>query len=124
MTTDQDIFARPSIFAGARAPEALTCVITSGERDINLNSVSSVRFRVRIGQGDDDRIWYAVIVSRRSDKMTIRHGFDVDGVETRTPGRYRIIPELVFHTDPVDPGDPPIPDGIIRCEAFYLGVKP
>jgi len=124
MTTDQDIFARPAIFAGARAPEALNCIVNIGEREIDLNTVSSVRFRVRIGQGNDDRIWTAVIVKRRSDKMTIRHVFDTAGVETRTPGRYRIIPELVFHVEPADPEDPPIPDGIVRCEAFYLGVKP
>jgi hypothetical protein len=123
MTTDKDQFAQPSIFAGARAPEGLNCVVVPGASGLNLATVTSVRFRVRSGTTDDDRIWPATIVAQRSDRLVARHEFDAAGVETRNPGRYRIIPELIFHTEPAAPDDPPIPDGVRRAAAFYLGVS-
>lgn len=124
MTTDRDQFAQPSIFAGARAPEGLNCVIVPGSSGLNLSTVSSVRFRVRVGSSDADTIWLATIVTQRSDRLVARHEFDSAGVETRGAGRYRIIPELVFHREPTNPGDPPILDGVRRAAAFYLGVSP
>jgi hypothetical protein len=112
MTTDQDIFARPSIFAGARAPERLVAIVTPGERVVDLTTVTAVRFRVRGATIGDDQVWTTTIVQQRGDRIRVEHIFDADGAETRNPGRYRIIPELI------------LPDGVLRAEAFYLGVKP
>lgn len=125
MTTVGDTFAQPSIFAGARSPEAINCTINAGSSGLDLTEVTSVRFRVRCGGTDiGDRIWDTTILVQRSDRLIVRHVFDTDGVEVRIPGRYLVIPELVYHQEPADPGDDPIPDGIRRAKPFYFGVKP
>jgi hypothetical protein len=113
MTQENDIFARPSVFAGARAPQGVTVVVTPGKRNINLLSVTAVRFRVRIGlDANTDRVWSTSVSVQRCDKLVATHQFDSAGLDTSKPGRYRLIPELV------------VPTGIVQCAAFYLGVKP
>ena len=120
MTLDRDQFAQPSIFQKARAPEALN--ITIGPALLDLSLVTSVRLRVRIPGNPQDILWTTAIVTQRRDVLVVRHTFDVQGNETAIAVRYRIIPELVYHTEPVPPVTTPIPDGIRRCSPFYLGV--
>jgi hypothetical protein len=118
-------FAQPSIFARAKAPEGLTCEIRPGPDALDLSLVTSVRLRVRIGaRSDVDAVWTTTILQQRIDKLVVRHVFDVAGLETVTPGRYRIIPELIYHREPTPPATTPIPDGVRRAAAFYLSVAP
>lgn len=109
--SSQDQFAQPAIYAGAKAPEGVEIAIVPGGSGVDLTTVMDVTLRVHNGIGDDV-LWDTTILSQRWDRLVVRHTFDSDGVDTRTPGRYRLIPELT------------VPDGVRRTGAFYLAIMP
>lgn len=124
MTTDQDMWALPSVYAGARSPEGVRCTIWRSSAELNLAAVSAVRFVVTAEATGHQRTWPAVIVSQWADRLVARYEFAADGNDVRTPGRYRILPELLTYVPGATPEDPPVLTGVRRAQPFYLAVKP
>jgi hypothetical protein len=102
-------FAQPSIYAGAKAPEQVLVTILQGASGVDLTTVSTAVFQVTNGV-DPVATWTAAVIHKQADKLVLRHVFDVDGVETRKAGKYRLIPVLT------------VTDGVRRAPAFYLAV--
>ena len=123
MTTDKDMWALPSVYAGARSPEGVSVTIRRGSTELNLVDVTEVRLRVRHEASGQERVWTTAVVQRWVDKLIVRHEFDDDGTEVRETGRYRILPELVYTVAGPTPEDPPVVVGVRRTNPFFLAVR-
>lgn len=106
-------FAQPTIYAGAKAPEAVVATILPGASELDLSTVTQVDFQVDSKVGPQV-VWSTTIVQKRSDKLVAKHVFDVNGVEVRLPGVYRLLPILTLANN----------GGVVRAKPFYLAVSP
>jgi hypothetical protein len=112
---DNDNWASPAVYQGARNPEGLVVNIEPGRSALDLSTVTAVRLLVWIPGLETPRLWATTTVSQRIDRLVVRHAFSADGVDTAIAGRYRILPELLFGVNGVG--------GIRRGTMFYLAVR-
>lgn len=98
-----------TVFRGAKAPEALAVVITSGQSNLDLTTVSAVSLVVRDSAGVE-RTWNATVSGSSVAQLTATHSFAADGTDVPTATEYRIMPQLT------------VPGGVRRCVPFSLLV--
>ena len=89
-----DVYAQPTLLAGAKSPEKLRLTIVAGQIGIDLRTVSTVTLLVK--RADEQQTWLTSIVQQQRDRLIVQHVFDVDGFETRMPGRYQVQPVLTL----------------------------
>jgi len=98
----------PSVYVGARSPEALRVSICSGTSGLDMTTVQSVVFQICRG-----RDWSAVIDSATRSKLVAVHTFDANGQETRTPATLRVFAILNLAGG-----------GVRRAGPFNFTIKP
>lgn len=98
-----------TVYRGAVAPEALAVVITSGQSNIDLTTVSAVSLIVRDSNGVE-RTWSATVSGSSIAQLTATHSFAADGSDVPIATEYRIMPRLT------------VPGGFRRCVPFSLKV--
>ena len=84
------------IYAGAKAPESL--IVTMKRKpgsSFDATTVTACEFVVRTETGDEVT-WPATISSSSPDQVVASHTFDELGLETATPGRYRLFPYMTL----------------------------
>lgn len=111
MITPSDRVVDPTIYAGARSPEALLVTIRRGDLPLDMKTVTAVVLRVRTATGSTTD-WATTVVASKttSDTLVVKHVFDAAGQETARAGRYRVFPILT------------IPDGVRRANPFHLAI--
>ncbi len=98
-----------TVYRGAKAPEALAVVITSGQSNLDLTTVSAVSLIVRDSQGVE-RTWTATVSGLSTAQLTATHAFAADGSDVPLATEYRVMPQLT------------VPGGVRRCVPFSLTV--
>lgn len=84
-------------------------VITSGQSNLDLSTVSAVSLIVRDPNGVE-RTWSATVSGSSTAQLTATHSFAADGSDVPVATEYRIMPHLT------------VPGGVRRCVPFSLKV--